>query len=537
VSDNDQGFTYNVGSRILIESRWERPKINKAVSNKKINILIVDDKLDKLLALEAVLSELGQNILKANSGKEALRLLLHEEFAVILLDVNMPIMDGFETASLIRQRRKTQHTPIIFITAVSIGENSMYKGYALGAVDYIFTPVVPEVLKAKVSVFIELYRKTEETKEQAEQLRAIQEREHRRTLERLEIETHRNRFFVLAIDMLAIAGFDGHFKQLNPTWEKVLGLSEDELKSRPLLDFIHPEDRESSQCRLKHVMSGGTSISFENRFCCSDGTFRWLEWTVASFVAEQLLYLFARDVTERKRVEQALQETNTELESFSYTVSHDLRAPLRAMQGFADALLQDYGEHLDETGRDYAQRIVIAARRMDALIQDLLVYSRLSRMELPLRPVSLKQVIEDAMTQLEPEIAAKHADVQIQNYLPFVCGHDGTLVQVLVNLISNAIKFVTPGVTPQVHVHGEKNGDTARLWVEDNGIGIAPEYHSRIFRVFERLHGIEDYPGTGIGLAIVRKGMERMGGRVGLESASNSGTRFWIELQAAEPIV
>jgi PAS domain S-box-containing protein len=508
--------------------------------NETINILLVDDKPDKLVALESVLADLGPNIIKAHSGKEALRLLLRQDFAVILLDVNMPGMDGFETAALLRRRKSSEHTPIIFITANSISENHIYKGYSLGAVDYIFTPVIPEVLRAKVMVFVELLRKTEEVKRQSEQLRLILEAEHQRKLnetrERLEIETNRNRFFTLAIDLLGIAGFDGILKQVNPTWEKVLGYNESELKAKPFLEFVHPDDRGFTMAQIDALKAGGASSYFENRFCSRDGGYRWLGWTIAPFVAEQFLYLFARDITERKRVEHALQETNTELESFSYTVSHDLRAPLRAMQGFADALLQDYASQLDATAQDYARRIVASARRMDALIQDLLVYSRLNRTELPLKPLSLEVAVNEALAQLETELREKKAEIDVQRPMPHGCGHHATLVQVLVNLVANAVKFVPTGITPRVRLYTEMRDESIRLWIEDNGIGIAPEHHARIFQVFERLHGVETYPGTGIGLAIVRKGMERMGGRVGLESAREQGSRFWIELaKTSEP--
>jgi PAS domain S-box-containing protein len=503
-------------------------------SESHINILLVDDKPDKLAALESVLTDLGANIVTAPSGKEALRLLLKYDFAVILLDVNMPIMDGFETATLIRERKKSEHTPIIFVTALSTSENHIYRGYSLGAVDFIFTPVVPGVLRAKVSVFVELLKKTEEIKRQAAELRQAEEREHHRSLqdarERLEIQTVRNRFFVLAVDMLGIASFDGFFTQLNPSWERVLGYKEEELKTPPWIEFVHPDDQALTIAHLEELRAGAASAYFENRFCSKRGEYHWLGWTIAPFVAEKTFYLFARDITERKRVEQALQETNTELESFSYTVSHDLRAPLRAMQGFADALLQDYAPKLDATAQDFAQRIVTSARRMDALIQDLLLYSRLNRNELKLDPIDLQAVINEALAQLENEIQRKHAHVTIEKPLPPACGHYATLVQVVANLINNAVKFVGEGVQPEIHVRGEKNGKFMKLFVADNGIGIPPEYHGRIFRVFERLHGSAAYPGTGIGLAIVRKGMERMGGRVGLKSVPNHGSEFWIEL-------
>src|SRR6266478_7171328 len=177
----------------------------------KASILLVDDRADKLMAVEAILSSLGQNIVKARSGKEALRHLLRQEFAVILLDVSMPCMDGFETASLIRQRSKTENTPIIFVTSINNSENHIAKGYSLGAVDYMLTPIIPDVLRSKVAVFVELHKKSELIKLQAEELRRTEEFKHQRELadveDRLETETRRNRFFTLSIDLLAIASF------------------------------------------------------------------------------------------------------------------------------------------------------------------------------------------------------------------------------------------------------------------------------------------------------------------------------------------
>ncbi|MBD1888816.1 CHASE3 domain-containing protein [Coleofasciculus sp. FACHB-SPT9] len=260
-----------------------------------------------------------------------------------------------------------------------------------------------------------------------------------------------------------------------------------------------------------------------------------------------------------------LQEANAELEAFAYSVSHDLRAPLRAMQGFSHALLEDYSDSLDAIGQDYAQRIITASQRMDTLIQDLLDYSRLSRTEIRLQPIHLEAVVVEVLAQLEPELRQKQVQVTVEPPLPQIVGHRTTLIQVLTNLLNNAIKFIAPGVQPQVRVWAEvrERGEAeeqgivetraiastaeepesnqpsassqfwVRLWIEDNGIGIAPEHQQRIFRVFERLHGIESYPGTGIGLAIVRKGLERMGGHAGVESQAGEGSRFWIDLPKA----
>ncbi len=232
-------------------------------------------------------------------------------------------------------------------------------------------------------------------------------------------------------------------------------------------------------------------------------------------------------VAERTR---ALEEANTELEAFAYSVSHDLRAPVRALQGFSDILLDEYAEHLDETGRDYLRRIVGAADQMDGLIRDLLEYSRLSREEVPLGATLLRRVVERTLREMSAEIDERRAEIAVGEALPVVRGHEPTLVQVLKNLVGNAMKFVAPGVRPRVCIRAEERNGRVRVRVEDNGIGIAPEHRERIFRVFERLHGVEQYPGTGIGLALVRKGMERLGGTTGVESVPGLGSRFWFEL-------
>lgn len=227
-----------------------------------------------------------------------------------------------------------------------------------------------------------------------------------------------------------------------------------------------------------------------------------------------------------------LQASIRELETFTYSVSHDLRAPLRAIQGFSQALLDDHSAHLNAIGQEFANRIDQAASRMDRLIQDLLALSRLSRAELSPTTINLSRLVADAILQLQAQIAECRAKVSVVKPLPDVLGHRATLAQAIANLISNAIKFVAPNVTPQVRIWAESSNDKVRIWVEDNGIGIPAEHSDRIFRVFERLHGIETYPGTGIGLAIVRRGIERLGGTAGVDSQIGSGSRFWIELPA-----
>jgi PAS domain S-box-containing protein len=550
-----------------------RPPVDESLpENSKANILMVDDTPENLVALEAVLSELGQNLVKARSGEEALRLLLRQEFAVILLDVNMPGLNGFETAQMIRQRKSTEHIPIIFVSAISTSDTHLFKGYALGAVDYIFTPVIPDVLRSKVSVFVELLKKTEEAKTQAEQLRKMEEREHEQRLneaaQRLELQTKQNRFFTLSVDLLAITDLEGEFKELNAAWARVLNIPEPELKAQPFWRRMDDSGRAVTRLAMTDAVNDLRPVNFEAQLRCADGSFRCFAWTVAPYTADQLLYLFGRDITERRRAEreinklnsdlaqraqqleatnaelqaeivtrqkaeEALQESNSALEAFSYSVSHDLRAPIRAMQGFANVLFEDYGPKLDEMGRECAMRIVNAAERMDLLVHDLLIYSRLGHTALDLERVSLHEAVLDALGQLEEDLKKRGAVVDVKEPLPDVRAHATTLTQVLANLIGNAAKFVVPDVKPRVKIWAERDGESVTLWVKDNGIGISPENQTRIFRVFERLHGSDEFPGTGLGLAIVRKGVERMGGQIGLESEFGKGSSFSVRLPAA----
>ncbi|MBW4507760.1 MAG: response regulator [Scytonematopsis contorta HA4267-MV1] len=306
------------------------------------------------------------------------------------------------------------------------------------------------------------------------------------------------------------------------------------------------------QQRQEEEPSQQQSQLYEIPLTQSDGQVRWikLSQTLITTEEEPLIEGLIEDITERKQAETDLQQLNEQLEirvsertadledvieqlkMFAYSVSHDLRSPLRSIQGFAEALLEDYVAMLDQTAEDYLQRIVTAAELTNTLIQNLLDYSKLSRTQLQLEPIDLNIVLNQALTQMSEEIREQQAEVRVVNLLPVVLGNSVTTVQILTNLLSNAIKFVAPGIQPKVIISAETNQATFLLWVEDNGIGIKPEYKDKIFGVFERLHGIESYPGTGIGLAMVRKGVERMGGQVGVESKPGGGSRFWVEFLA-----
>jgi two-component system, sensor histidine kinase and response regulator len=346
-----------------------------------------------------------------------LECLLRNDFAVILLDVQMPDIDGFETAHLIRQRPRFEKTPIIFITAINTTDIDKLKGYSLGAVDYIFLPVIPEVLKAKVTAFVELARQTQLIKRQADHL-AFHNQEQARKLE--------------------------------------------------LIQKLNSE----------------------------------------------------------------LQEANQQLEAFSYSVSHDLRGPLRSLKGFAEILVEDYGDQLDDTARGYLSKLVASSARMEQLTRDLLEYSRIVREEMKLERVSVNKLLSDVFS-MNDFLHSSKVQVKIQDNLLPVMAQPTLLTQCLSNLLSNAVKFVDSKSNPEVKVRTEPHDDRVRIWIEDNGIGIDPAHHKKVFGIFERVGNVKAHEGTGIGLAIVARAVQRMGGQYGLESALGQGSRFWIELPAA----
>lgn len=263
-----------------------------------------------------------------------------------------------------------------------------------------------------------------------------------------------------------------------------------------------------------------------------DITQRKRDEVILKYAKEQLAK--AKSELERRVEERtaSLREAVAQMEEFSYTVSHDLRAPLRGMQTYARALMEDFGEGLDPEARHYLKRIADNATRLDRMILDVLTFSRVARAEIRLERVDLDRLVREIVQQY-PGMQPAHAEVIVER-LDGVLGHESSLTQAVSNLIANAIKFVPAGTRPRVRIWTEKRGPEVRAWIEDNGIGIDPRHQGRLFNMFERIHPNLPYEGTGVGLAIVRKAMERMGGKVGMESDGSQGSRFWLQLRAAK---
>ena len=345
---------------------------------------------------------------------------------------------------------------------------------------------------------------------------------------------------------------NGETDYLNKRWFEYTGVADDAQFKAGWLDATHPDDGEQTLAYWRQAVDSKTDFGVEHRILARTG-YRWfktravpirnthgeiIRWFGTSTDIDDVVRTRERLAKHQAELEDLvaertseLQTTNKQLEAFVYTIAHDLRAPLRSMEGFSTLLLEQAGPALDERSRDYATRIRNSAQHLDTLLMDLLGFSRVSQQRMELTPVPLEPVVQSALSQLEEEIQRKTACVEASGPWPSVRAHEPTLTQAFVNLFSNALKFVGDDMPPVVRVRAEEQGEFVRVFVEDNGIGIKPEHHEQIFRLFTRLDG-ERYPGTGIGLAIVQKGIERMGGRVGLESTPGQGSRFWFDLRA-----
>jgi PAS domain S-box-containing protein len=362
-----------------------------------------------------------------------------------------------------------------------------------------------------------------------------------------------------ALDCVVTIDNESRVVEWNPAAERTFGYEKGTILGELMAEHIIPgEYRERHYQGLAHYLATGEGPLLGKRIeveaMRADGSRFPAELAITTTQVRDKPHFTAhlRDITERKRatdalleltttlerrVEErtrALEEVNQELKAFSYTVSHDLRAPLRAVEGFAEILLDEFGDKLGEDGQRYAKRIVDAAARMDDLIEDLLAYSRLTSSDLHLQRVELAALVEKATAELSESPDYASARIEVRPPFPAVHAHRTVLRQVVLNLLSNAVKFVPKGRNPDIKVWSEARDDAVRVWVEDNGIGIAPEHQSEIFNVFQRLHAPGAYPGTGIGLAIVRRGVERMNGESGVISELGKGSRFWIELPQAE---
>lgn len=351
--------------------------------------------------------------------------------------------------------------------------------------------------------------------------------------QRLTAEAERDRFFTLSLDLLCIASGDGYFKRVNPAFTQTLGWSTGEMLARPFLDFVHPDDHAATLREVeRQVTAGEPVLHFENRYRHKDGSWRVLSWR--SIPHGGLMFATARDVTEQLLAEEEirhlnadlrqraaqLEAVNAELEAFSYSVSHDLRAPLRHIDGFASLLEKNATARLDDKDRRYLATISGAARQMGVLIDDLLAFARVGRSAIQPVPVDHAALVAEIIrTGL---VAAPQVEWRIAP-LPSLPGDPALLRQVWFNLLDNAVKYSRPAATPVVEITARTDGPEIIFSVRDNGVGFDPRYTGKLFQVFSRLHSAGEFEGTGIGLALVRRIVARHGGRTWAEGEPGRG--------------
>jgi PAS domain S-box-containing protein len=526
--------------------------------HEKVNILMVDDQPAKLLSYEVILSELGENLIKAGSGREALEHLLKTDIAVVLMDVSMPEIDGFELADLIRQHPRYQKTAIIFISAVHLTDLDQVKGYARGAVDYISVPVIPELLRAKVSIFAELYRKTQ-------QLEWLNHELEQRVVERTaawqasmvrlrESEESFRAIFDNAGIGISVLDQEARMLRVNATMQEMFGYSEGEALNMALSALTHPDDVMSDSVAFQDVCAGLLDrYQIEKRYYRKDGQLLWGRFTATSIkdTAGQPHYVIGmlEDITERKQAEEELQRratalqwlntelehSNRELDAFAYIASHDLKEPLRGLHHFSQFLLEDHADRLTEDGVDKLRTLMRLTQRMGSLLESLLRYSYLGRTELAMEEIDIHKVVEETVELLAARLHASKVDVRIPARLPSVQADRVYVGEIFNNLIVNAIKYNDKAEKwVEIGCEASHEGSTQSpvFYVRDNGIGIALQHHEAIFRIFRRLHGREEYGGgTGAGLTIVRKIVERHGGRIWLVSQPGMGSTFYFTLE------
>lgn len=352
-------------------------------------------------------------------------------------------------------------------------------------------------------------------------------------------------------DAIITKNLDGFITSWNKSAERIFGYTAEEAIGKHISLLIPPDRLEEEPAILDRLRRGERTDHFETLRRRKDGTILNINLTVspvrdatgrivgASKIARNTTELrqaceaLARSHQElERRVAErtaALEQALAEMEDFNYSVSHDLRAPVRAIRGVAQAAVDDFGNIMPAELRGFLDRIITSAQRMDHLIRDILDYSKVSRAELKLSPVDVDRLARTIVGQC-PDLQPYQAHIKLLSPLLPVLAHETALSQALTNLLTNAVKFVPRGATPQVTVSTERRNGSVRIYVKDQGIGIDPKYHHRLFKLFERAHNSPEYKGTGVGLAIVRKAVEKMGGMVGVLSDGRTGSSFWIEL-------
>ncbi|HEY7393335.1 MAG TPA: ATP-binding protein [Gemmatimonadaceae bacterium] len=516
-------------------------------------ILVVDDHADQLQALDAILAPLGQPIVRAPSGEDALRQLMRHDFAVILLDVQMSGLSGIETARLIKTRQRSRLIPIIFLTGADRREEALIAGYTAGAVDYIVKPVQPEILRSKVSVFVELYRQQQRIVEQEARLRHSerQQLELRHVHELLQSEAKYREIFAGALDAIVIFDASGKVSMINRAAEQMFGVAEFEAAGSPIDRFVSADVQTLVTDASCEVAGDGRGEPTQNgtrppRALTAkrgNGEQFPIESSLSCLTRddERVFTLIVRDVSEQVRQAEALRQQTVELEDaltarnrFFAAASHELRTPINAVLGYTTLLIDEIYGPLNEQQSEALERTEKSTKHLLSIVNDVLDLSKIDagKLDVTREPIVVPAVIEDLFVALQPLADEHGSTLSIEHEgEPITIKSDERRVrQILLNLLSNAIKFgngkpirVVPKLTKAPN--GE---ESVVIEVIDQGIGISEADQQRIFQEFEQVDTTEQ--GTGLGLSISRRLAERLGGSLAVESAEGKGSTFRLTL-------
>jgi PAS domain S-box-containing protein len=539
-----------------------------------VEILLVDDRPENLLALEAILEPLEQTLIKAHSGDEALRKLLLHDFAVILLDVQMPGINGFETARLIKSRERTKYIPIIFLTAISKDEQYVFEGYSVGAVDYMAKPFQPDILRSKVNVYVDLYLKQKQLSEQQVLLREseVRELELKHKLEITESEARFSDIVASMMDAIIVFDTDGRISLFNAAAERMFGLPADTSIGRDVRELMpEPLQQESLDrvCEVSTAQNRAESTPSQHLVSLTGRRASGEEFPIEATAScldvggRRTYTLIVRDISERKRAEEALQaqaesleramtdlkglndelaDRQAELERamaarsrFYASMSHELRTPINAVLGYSTLLLENIYGPLNEKQAEGITRTHKAAKHLLELVNDVLDLSKIEagKIDLRLQPVYFPTLIEDLFVTVRPladqygsELTLDHDGEPVK-----VISDPRRLRQILLNLLSNAIKF---GNGKPIHV-GSRPRDDGGIVIDvtDQGEGIAPPDQEKIFDEFVQLGKTQLTEGTGLGLPISRRLAEMLQGELEVVSEVGKGSTFRLNLPAS----
>jgi PAS domain S-box-containing protein len=523
---------------------WNAPGSTSEANCRPASVLLVDDRPANLVALEATLTPLKIRTVTAASGPEALRRLLAEEFALVLLDVQMPGMDGFETATLMKRHPRTAYVPIIFVTAIHREAAHLFTGYERGAVDYLTKPFDPNILRSKVRVFVDLFCKERQLREQSALLheRESRDREHR-TEERFRALLDSMPLCVWAL------GADGTPVYANRSWLEYAGA---DAGAQGPLAALHPEDEATVRTDVQLALTHGEPIELEYRLrSARDGSYRWHavrflpqrdpEGVVTGWIGtatdienfKRAQDAHAELAVKEREAREAAEAANRAKDEFLATLSHELRTPLNAMVGWTHMLRsRTLSADKEQKALETIER---NARAQAELIEDILDVSRIiaGKLRIEIHPVDLQSIIDVAVDAVKPAAEAKGITLDRRTgALPgrFV-GDAVRLQQAIWNLLSNAIKFTPAGGRVELDVSSDDK--QVAIEVRDTGCGIATDFMPFVFDRFRQLDGSSRraHGGLGIGLAIVRHIVELHGGSVTCDSAgTDRGAKFTVRL-------